>query len=366
MRSAPSSIANQLRRLRRDERGTVSVLMGLLLIPLTGFLALGLEVSNWYLISRGMQNAADAATLAAAVNNGANYAAEARAVAALYGFVNGTNNVSVAVTNTAPCPGGGNTCYSVTISGLTPLLLSQIVGFQGDANQSGTLAKRLSAVSVAKPSTQPQDLCLLALASSGAAQGIRASGAPTGNMNGCDSMSNTGADCSGHNLGLGISFAVGPNTGCGSQQLHNEALTDPYSNLATNIPPLSSSGCNGNFPQETHQGNHSSIAASNQLAGTLTLTAGNHFLCGDQLLGGNVTVNAPAGAVLIIENGQLDLNGFKFTTSNGSGLTLVFSGTNGSYTHAPTDNTNGPGGVLDIAAPTSETGAASQSMRIPT
>jgi hypothetical protein len=352
MHSAPSSIANQLRRLRRDERGNVSVIMGFLLIPLVGFLGLGFEVSNWYLISRGMQNAADAATIAAAINNGANYAAEAKAVAALYGFVNGTNNVSVAVTNTAPCPGGGNTCYDVTISGLTPLLLSQIVGFQGDASLNGTLEKKLSAAAVAKPSTVTRDLCLLALASSGAAQGIRTNGAPTANMKGCSSMSNTAAQCNGHNLGLDISFAVGSNNGCGAQQLHNEAITDPYASLASNIPPLSSSGCNGNFPQETHQGNHSSIAASNQLTGTLTLAAGNHFLCGDQMLTGDVTVNAPAGAVLIIENGQLDLNGNTFQTSSGSGLTLVFSGTNGSYTHAPTDNTNGPGGVLDIAAPT--------------
>jgi hypothetical protein len=349
MRNTPFSIANQLRRLRRDERGNVSVMMGFLLIPLMGFLGLGFEVSNWYLISRGMQNAADASALAAAVNSGANYAAEAKAVAAAYGFVNGANNVSVTVTNTAPCPGGGNNCYGVTISGLTPLLVSQIVGFQGDANLNGTLEKRLSAAAVAKPSTVSKDLCLLALASSGAPQGIRANGAPTANMKGCSSMSNTAAQCNGHNLGLDISFAVGSNNGCGAQQLHNEPITDPYASLASNIPPLSSSGCNGNFPQETHQGNHSSIAASNQLSGTRMLSAGNNFLCGDQMLTGNVTVDAAPGAVLIIENGQLDLNGFTFA---GSGLTLVFSGTNGSYTHAPTDNTNGPGGVLDIAAPT--------------
>ena len=59
------SLANHLRRLRVDERGAVSVMMGFLLIPLVGFLGLGFEVSNWYLITRGMQNAADAATIAA-------------------------------------------------------------------------------------------------------------------------------------------------------------------------------------------------------------------------------------------------------------------------------------------------------------
>src|SRR5215471_18358552 len=123
-----SFIASGLDRLRSDERGAVSVIMGFLLIPLVGFLALGFEVSNWYLITRGMQNAADASAMAAAINNGANYDVEARAVATQYGFVNGANNVVVAVSNTAACPGGGNTCYSVSISGYTPLFLSQIVG----------------------------------------------------------------------------------------------------------------------------------------------------------------------------------------------------------------------------------------------
>ena len=151
-------LADQLRRLRADERGGVSVIMGFLLIPLVGFLALGSEVSNWYLITRGMQNAADAATLAAAINNGANYNVEALAVAAQYGFINGQNNVTVSPTNTATCPGPGgtNNCYSVTISGYTPLLLAQVVGYQGNANINGTLSKQLSAVAVAKAATKPR------------------------------------------------------------------------------------------------------------------------------------------------------------------------------------------------------------------
>src|SRR5882757_2750946 len=143
------SFASNARRLRTEERGTVSVTMGILLVPLVGCLALGFEVSNWYSITRGMQNAADAATLAAATNGGANYDVEARAVAAQYGFVNGTNNVSIAVSKTTACPGGGNDCYSVTVSGFTPLLLSQVVGFNGDATVNGTQQKKLSAVAVA-------------------------------------------------------------------------------------------------------------------------------------------------------------------------------------------------------------------------
>jgi len=363
------SIANYLRRLRVDERGTVSATMGVLMIPLVGALGLGFEASNWYLTTRSMQNAADAAVIAAATNAGSNYDVEAKAVAATYGFVDGTNHVSVAASNTATCPDGSTACYSVTISGFVPLLLSQVVGFKGDTNPNGTLEKKLSSASVAKAGTQPQNLCLLALASSGAAQGIRTDGAPVSNFHGCNVMSNTAAQCNGSNLGAGFGFAHGTSSGCGVTQVSNvPVVTDPYASLASNIPQLSSSGCAGNYPQETTQGNHVSQYPSPPSpplpAGVVTLngpttpftvnlSGGNNFACGDQVLQANVTINTPAGtpAVLIIENGLLDLNGHTLTTSSGSGVTLIFSGSNGAFSHEPTDTPGG--GVLDLAAPTS-------------
>src|SRR5258707_12635278 len=100
-------LSKHLHRPRKDQRGTVSIIMGLLIVPLVGALGIGFEVSNWYMTGRGMQNAADAAALAAATNGGANYDVEAKAVAAQYGFVDGASNITVAASNTATCPGGG-------------------------------------------------------------------------------------------------------------------------------------------------------------------------------------------------------------------------------------------------------------------
>jgi Putative Flp pilus-assembly TadE/G-like len=348
-------LSKHLHRLREDQRGTVSVIMGFLIIPLVGALGIGFEVSNWYMNGRGMQNAADAAALAAATNGGANYDVEAKAVAAQYGFVDGTNNISVAVSNTAACPGGGNTCYGVTISGAVPLLVSQIVGYQGDTTLNGGAAKLLNAVAVAKAMVQPQPLCMVALAGSGAAQGIRTNGSPVANLNGCNVMSNTAAQCNGSNLGAGLGLAHGSSNGCGVKSVSGvDVVTDPYSGLASNIPALSSSGCGGNYPQETRHGSTYSVTTTNQLSGSLDLVGGNNFKCGDQMLTADTVINTPPGtpAVLVIENGQLDLNGHSLTTSSGSEVTVVFSGDNsGSYTHAPTDNTNGSGGRLDLAAP---------------
>jgi Putative Flp pilus-assembly TadE/G-like len=358
MRLSLIRFAKQMRGLLADERGAISVIMGVLMIPLVGALAIGFEVSNWYMTTRDMQNAADASAMAAATNAKSNYDIEAKAVAARYGFVDGANSVTIAASNTAACPDGTNTCYSVTIAGFVPLLMSQIVGFQGDAIVNGTREKRLSSVAVAKPN-KPEELCMLALAGSGAPQGIRTNGAPTGNMNGCNVMSNTAAQCNGSNLGAGFGLAHGTSSGCGVTPMSNiPAVADPYNSLKSNIPALDPSKCpagTSSYPQEVKQGNSYSVAATNRLSGTLPLSAGNNFLCGDQMLYANTVINTPLGspAVLIIENGQLDLNGFALTTSTGSAVTLVFSGTNGSYTHAPTNQTNGTGGVLDIAAPNS-------------
>ena len=69
---ALSSIVKILLRLRADERASVATIMGVLLIPFIGALGLGFEISNWYLTTRGMQNAADASVIAAATNGGAN------------------------------------------------------------------------------------------------------------------------------------------------------------------------------------------------------------------------------------------------------------------------------------------------------
>jgi hypothetical protein len=314
--------------LTHDRRGSAAILFALSMPILIGGLGLGFEVSNWYLIQRGMQNAADAAALAASSNAGSNYDVEAKAVAAQYGFTTG-----VTVANNVACPAGGTNCYSVTISGSVPLYLSQ-VSYAGN----GSGRRDLSATAIVTKTFQ-RPYCVLALASSGA-QGIRTSGAPSANLAGCSIKSNTGATCSGHNLGADFGDAVGTNSGCGVTQNSGVPVSaDPYAGLAANIPANSLSTCGGSFP-------------SNLWAGNSNLTwSGNKIVCGNLQLTGNVIISTSSG-VLIIENGQLDTNGFKLQTSSGSALTIVFSGTNGGgYTHATTDTVGT--GTIDIAAPTS-------------
>jgi hypothetical protein len=347
-----SRVFRRLRDLHRDRRGNVTVMMGFLLPPLIGTFGLGFEVANWYLATRSMQNAADSAAVAVATTAGTNYLTEARAVAAQYGFVNGVNNVTVTASNAAACPGGGSTCYSVTITQTLSLFLSQIIGYAGNAILSQTnaqqqttsvAAQQLTSTAVASQSSIQVPLCLLALGTSGA-QDIVTNGNPHANMSGCSVMANTSARCNGSNLGAPYGLAHGTDNGCGVIQVSGvPTVADGYASLASNIPSNALGSCGGSFPQlPTHHGDPALPSSNVWAAGSRSLS-GNVVVCGDLQLNGDVTIDAPAGAVLIVENGQLDLNGHTLRTSSGSGLTVVFSGSNGSYTHGPTSSVNNSG-----------------------
>jgi Flp pilus assembly protein TadG len=362
MSSRISPILRRLRDLHHDRRGNVTVMMGFLLPPLIGTFGLGFEVANWYLITRSMQNAADSAAVAVATTAGTNYLTEARAVAAQYGFVDQTNNVTVTASNTAACPGGGNTCYSVTITRTLPLFLSQIIGYPGNVTSTQTNAQqqtitvyeqkqKLTSTAVASQSSIQVPLCLLALGTSGA-QDIVTNGNPHANMSGCSVMANTSARCNGGNLGAPYGLAHNTDSGCGVIQVSGvPQVADQYAALASNIPSDALSSCGGSFPQIPTHHNDPALPSGNVWATGTRSLSGNVVVCGDQQLSGDVTIDAPAGAVLIIENGQLDLAGHTLRTSSGSGLTIVFSGSSGSYTHGPTGSANNS--TLDIAAPTS-------------
>src|ERR1700680_3314691 len=82
-----------------DERsGVVAVLVALALPVLVGSMGLAAETSYWYVHQRGMQNAADAAAIAAATNGTSTYAAEAQAVVAGF-YPNGLGTITVTAAN---------------------------------------------------------------------------------------------------------------------------------------------------------------------------------------------------------------------------------------------------------------------------
>ena len=235
-----------LRRLAADRRGNTLVLAALTLPVLLGALGLGIESASWFQAQRAMQNATDAAAIAAASNGTSGYAAEAKAVTALYGFSDGVSNTVVTVNNTASCPAGGSNCTSVSITRPMALVLSAIVGFQGDTTSGASKAISLTERSVAAKGSVQHDYCIVALGSSGTGIAFQTNGAPKADLTGCSVMSNTGMDCNGHNLKATYGDAHGSNNGCGITQNSNVPIyVDPYGALSASIPAHSCSS----YPQ---------------------------------------------------------------------------------------------------------------------
>jgi Flp pilus assembly protein TadG len=337
-------ITAAVRRLIGDRRGNVAVISALVLPALMGSFGLGTEVASWYASQRAMQNAADSAALAAASNASANYADEAKAVTAHYGYTDGQNGVAVVASNAATCPDASTNCYSVKITRSTPLILAQFTGYGGDTTLAGAPAKRISATAIAKQGTTPRPYCLVALGQMG--NTIRSNGAPFANLSGCNLMANGSADCNGHNLGADVGDAHGTNSGCGvAENSGMPIMPDPYSGLAANIP---ADTCGGTYPQEP--GHHGTpLPSSNQFSGNYSWPTVQR-VCGDMQLSGPMTISNSAGpTVLVIYNGDLDTNGYTLNTTSGAGLTVIFAGDN-THTHILSG-----GGTLDFAAPTSGT-----------
>lgn len=103
-----SRACHEWRALWRDCRGSYSVVTALMLPVVVGFVGFGSEAGLWLYDHQKMQGAADAAAysagLAYAAGNTSGFQAEAKAVAAQYGFVDGTGGTTVTV-NQPPASG---------------------------------------------------------------------------------------------------------------------------------------------------------------------------------------------------------------------------------------------------------------------
>jgi hypothetical protein len=330
----------------RGRSGNIAIASALLAPVVLATFGVGTEVASWYSVKQALQNAADSAASAAATNGTAAFADEARAVTASYGFKNGQDGVVVTALDNQPCPDATNECYKVTVKKPVPLVLAALVGFAGNTKHNGAPAERLTASAMAIQDTAPRPYCLVALAHTGQTPALRTNGAPFADMAGCNVMSNTAATCNGHDLNADVGDAYGVNDGCGKKRHSNvPRIADKYAVLASNITNTSCAA----YPQMPSKKKGVPLPAENKLSGTRPLVGVQGF-CGDVELTGDLTINTGAnGAVIQIKNGDLVTNGYKLKTSNGSFLTIVFTGDNSvSYSHIPSG-----GGTIDITAPTS-------------
>jgi Flp pilus assembly protein TadG len=313
-----------LSRFIRDRKASVAPLLALTAIPLFGFVGAAVDYSRANSTRTAMQSALDATTLllAKTVLNTPN--ASISEQAKNYFSANFTNpglqNLA-ATANSAPVAGGVS--VTGTASGSVDTRFMKVLGFS-----SITLAVRSVALA-----TSDGLGCVLAL-NTGASGAITIQGSSSVTLASCSVYDNSAhstalvaggsSSLSAYSIGIvgGVSNTSNITT---TQGIHTNSnpVADPYANDSY---PAPSGNCQNQPP----------------IHNTRTLSPG--FMCG-LTLNGNADVTLNPGIYYI---GQGGLNVTGTATMSGSGVTLVFTSSNGHYGSA---TING-GATVNLTAPT--------------
>ncbi|MDB5480329.1 MAG: hypothetical protein JWO83_1382 [Caulobacteraceae bacterium] len=326
-----------------DEAGVSAVAVGLCLTAMLGFAGMAVDVGVWYADKRAAQGAADSAAFSAgqdlyAGDTATGAAANAKAVAAQYGFTHGVGGVTVTV-NTPPTS-GPNTSTTGAVEVIVQK--SESLFFSGFYRTTASIGARAVAVS----GSAGGGFCVEALDTTPATTvntaGIDLSNGANLDLSQCGLQINAsgsdalvisgGAKLIAQTLSVVGTYSLsngGQISVSGTKTTGASALADPYANVSTPTP----SGCSYNNTQ------YNSSPGSAISPGTYC----NGLVIGN---GSSVTMNP---GVYIIDRGTFQVSSGS-TLNAGAGVTIVLtSSTGSSYANAEIDN----GANVTITAPSS-------------
>jgi Flp pilus assembly protein TadG len=313
-----------------DEHGGYLVVTALMSPILIGVVGLAADYGMWVQTHRAMQNAADSAAVSAATAYAVgttNSDTQAKAIASSYGFVHGTNSVTVTV-NRPPTSGsylGNSAAVEVIISAPRTPVFSYIYN-----SSSGTILARTVALASGSGSG-----CVLALDTT-ASGALTDDGTTDVKLNNCSLYDNSSSSSALTMNGSATLTAKSVNV-VGNISGKNQITTtggiwtgvapaaDPYASIANPAATGSTVNtcCNdGTYSPGIYKGGMKLTGKAN-----VTLSPGTYYLQGDLEISGGSTLT-------------------------GTGVTLVFTSSNGStYAGAAING----GANISLTAPTSGT-----------
>jgi Flp pilus assembly protein TadG len=222
-----------------DRRGAIALMTAILCPVLIGFVALGVEVGDWYQTRQAAQNAADAAAMAGALDliNGVSNLANASYFGTQNGFTNNATPYAGSVQGVSitsgyyngssfSTSGGSTNAVKATVSQTVPAYFSAVLGL-------GTMNVKVSAVALAQPAA---NACVLSL------HNLSISGGPTVNGSGCYLDANGQAQSNGNSGTLNVkgfdasAGCTATNAMCSSSTFVHDwyaaPITDPFASLS--------------------------------------------------------------------------------------------------------------------------------------
>lgn len=326
------------RRIFSDERGSVAIQIGIMLIVIIGFVALASEVGLLLLKHREMQSAADSAALSGAIaktrGTPNDYTVEAKAVASAGGFTNGVSGTIITV-NSPPLEGsyaGLSNAVEVAISQPQAVYLLKLFGH--DSVSVGTRsvaligsgsACALQLIPNASVGVSVTNGAVVNLVQCGL--GVNATGTTALLMSGAGVIDSQSVSVVGQ-ASITNGASVNPSSALKTLQ---PAMADPYANVA--LPSFS--GCS--------LGSGKNYKHSN--SGLQTINPG--VWCNGVSFTNDAQIKLNPG-VYIVDRGTFDVGGG--ITMNGTGVTIVLTSSTGSnYAKVVIGN----GADVTLSAPTS-------------
>ena len=289
---------------------------------LIGMAGLGVEVGTWYVYNRRLQNAADVASIAAAVEvayatDGTNNQSLASSIVPVEVARNGipTAKLDSLTVNVPPTTGS-----HVGDNGAVEVILSQKFARNfSSLFSSDVVTERVRAVAM---TASDGNFCVLALHKS-AADSVYFQGSSYTNL-GCGVASNSNSASSISAQGASQAYVTLARTTGGisnsgglhanATRTHANSVKDPYSNLS--VPTHTGPCLDGNVsPNQTKQLSPGFYCNGMNIKGTVTLSAGVYIIAGSDFKinsGAKVTGN---GVTIILTNtnggsfAQADFNG---------------------------------------------------------
>ncbi len=319
-------------RFRRDESGSYLVVTGMLMPALVGIVGLGTEGGLWLTKHRAMQSAADSAALSAATayyvqGNNTGLDVQAQAVAAGYGFVNGSNGVDVTV-NQPPTSGS----HIATPKAVEVIIRQPQSRLFSALWSSGPLSISARSVAVGKGGKG----CVISLdPTAGGATAVQGTAQVV--LNKCSLYDNSS---SGSALTVGGSSTVSAESVNVVGGITGQSAISTTEGITTGQPPIQDPYADAQFP---------SFSGCNQTNFTakITITINPGVYCGGMSLNAGANVTLSPG-IYYLNQGSLSVNGG--ATLTGNGVTLVFTSSNG---HNYASATINGGANVNLTAPTS-------------
>jgi Flp pilus assembly protein TadG len=330
-----------LRRLSRDQRGSIGIIAAVSLAVLLAFGGLGVDAALWMRAKYDAQGAADAAAnsvaAAAAIGNPASrLTAEANAAAAANGFQNGMHGVIVTMNN-PPASGafaGNASAYEVIVSSPQKLYLAGVTGITAP-----TVKGRAVALLTAGTPAPTFPACILGLSPQPSQVDVTFNGSTSVNANGCDVDADSPSSSSVNTNGGGTVHAANVRT-VGGVSGGNVFVTGKIYTQQTSIPDPYASRTIPSMPSFSNKNNWSG-SIQNTGSGSPPIMAFN----GDVRVSGNTTLSP---GIYMINNGSLQMAGQNSLT--GSGVTIILTSTTPASDNGVFSVTGGGG--INLTAPT--------------